>query len=104
MKRQHLLKLNKLAKDLKLLGINNICNKITLAISKETDAKNAKPDISYSFILRKLRKKDPEKAKEFQIKFKEAFDEGFLAGLDNFDDAAMLQTIQEMKFDSKDLE
>ena len=96
--------LRKLAKELRLHGANEVCNKVVLAIFSETNAQDAKPDLSYSFILRKLRNESPERAREFQIAFKKAFDQAFLEGLHNPDDAAMLQAIQEIDMDSEEVQ
>jgi hypothetical protein len=87
--------LKKLAKEFRIQGENEICNKIVFAISSEINAQDARPDLSYSFVCRELRKTDLEKLREFQIAFKKAFDEAFLAGLDNIDDVAMLQAVKE---------
>jgi hypothetical protein len=103
MKPEHLHTLRKLTKELRLRGVDEVCNKVVLAIFSETNAQDAKPDLSYSFILRKLRK-SPERAKEFQIAFKKAFDQAFLEGLHNPDDAAMLQAIQEIDMESEEVQ
>ena len=91
--------LKKLAQDFRLYGEDEICNKLVFAISSETNAQDAKPDLSYSFICRELRKDDPEKLKEFQVAFKKAFDEAFLAGMKNIDDVALLQAIKEINLE-----
>ena len=88
--------LRKLAKEFRFQGENEICNKIVFAISSEINAQDAKPDLSYSYVCRELRKSNPEKLKEFQIAFKKAFDEAFLARMDNIDDVAMLQAVKEI--------
>lgn len=95
--------LRKLAKDLRIHGLDDVCDKVVLAIFAETNARDARPDLSYSFIVRQLRKLDPERAREFQESFKKAFDEAFLSGIDNVDDAALMQTIQEIELNSEEL-
>lgn len=99
----HLSDLRKLAKDLRIHGLDDVCDKVVLAIFAETNARDARPDLSYSFIVRQLRKLDPERAREFQESFKKAFDEAFLSGIDNVDDAALMQTIQEIELNSEEL-
>jgi len=91
--------LKKLAKEFRIQGEDEICNKIVFAISSEINAQDARPDLSYSFVCREFRKSNPEKLKEFQIAFKKAFDEAFLAGLDNIDDVAMLQAVKEINLE-----
>lgn len=104
MNKEHLSTLRKLAKDLRLQGMDEVCDKIVLAISSVTNAMDAKPDLSYSFVLRKLRRFDSDRARKFQIAFKKAFDEAFLESLSNPDDAAMLQAIQEIDMKSEEVQ
>ena len=91
--------LRKIAKDLKNLGEDDICNKISLAISMETNAKDAKPELSYSYICRELNKKDVNALKVFQNCFKRSFDEAFLEGLENPEEIALIQAIQEVDYE-----
>lgn len=95
--------LRKLAKDLRFHGLDDVCDNVVLAIFAETNARDARPDLSYSFIMRQLRKLDPERAREFQEHFKKAFDEAFLTDIDNVDDAALMQTIQEIELKPEEL-
>lgn len=99
----HLSDLRKLAKELRFHGLDDVCDNVVLAIFAETNARDARPDLSYSFIVRQLRKFDPERAREFQEHFKKAFDEAFLSGIDNVDDAALMQTIQEIELNQEEL-
>lgn len=99
----HLSDLRKLAKDLRVHGLDDVCDNVVLAIFAETNAMDARPDLSYSFIMRQLRKLDPDRAREFQEHFKKAFDEAFLTGIDNVDDAALMQTIQEIELKPEEL-
>lgn len=102
-KPNYLSDLRKLAKDLRVHGLDDVCDNVVLAIFAETNAMDARPDLSYSFIMRQLRKLDPDRAREFQEHFKKAFDEAFLTGIDNVDDAALMQTIQEIELKPEEL-
>lgn len=104
MNQEHLSTLRRLAKELRMQGADEVCDKIVLAISSITNAMDAKPDLSYSFVLRKLRNINSERVRKFQIAFKRAFDEAFLDGLSNPDDAAMLQAIQEIKMKPEEVQ
>jgi len=96
--------LRRLAKDFRLAGEGKLCDAVLLALADITEASDVRADLSYSFIMRKLRKLDKDRAKEFQAAYKQAFDEAFLSGLDNLDEVALLQAVQEIDLDSEELE
>jgi len=96
--------LRRLAKDFRLAGEGKLCDAVLLALADITEASDVRADLSYSFIMRKLRKLDKDRAKEFQVAYKQAFDEAFLSGLDNLDEVALLQAVQEIDLDSEELE
>lgn len=100
----HAKTLRRLAKDLRLAGEAAVCNKVLLALADLTEATDVRADLSYSFIMRKLRKENEDRAKEFQAAYKKAFDEAFLAGLDNLDEVALVQTMQEIDLKPEELE
>lgn len=83
-----------LAKRMKLLGKEDLCQKIKLSIAKETKTNSDKSDLSYSYICRELRKNDKDKLKEVQKEFKKVFDDAFLEGLENPQEIALLHIIK----------
>jgi hypothetical protein len=91
--------LRKIAKDLKNINEDDICEKIILAIAMETNAKDAKPELSYSYICRDLNKRNNKDLKEFQDCFKKSFDEAFINGLENPEEVALMQSIQEVGYE-----
>jgi hypothetical protein len=100
------------AEDLRLLarsfrdqGKSELCDEILLKIAKETEALNdVLADLSYSFIMRNLRKTNEDKAKEFQEAYKKAFDEGYENGVEDFDKVALFSAIKECGIEREELE
>jgi protein associated with RNAse G/E len=93
--------LKKVAKDMRNIGATDISEKIKIAIVDLEEFPNSYADLSYSFVMRELRKEDKEKAKEFQKSFKKAFDEGYLAGedVDNLHQLCLIQALKENDID-----
>ena len=59
--------------------------------------KEAKPEFTYSSIMRMLNKKDPDKIPQFMKEFKEAFDKAMEEGLEDSDKIALVQAIKRTK-------
>lgn len=96
--------LRRLAKDFRLVGEDKLCEKILLALADITEASDVKADLSYSFIMRELRKSNnKDRVKEFQTAYKRAFDDAFLSGVDNLDEVALIQAIQEIDLEPEEL-
>lgn len=73
---QELARLRKIAVRLRDLDESELADKVLCAIAALTDAEEPRADLSYSYVMRELRKtKNKEKVREFQKTFKEAFDE-----------------------------
>lgn len=99
----HSLIIRKLAKDLKLAGADDICNKLMIALADIDECITPRADLSYSSIMRCLHKNNTDKAKAFQKCFKEAFDEAFLTELDDVEEAALMQAMSQIDLDDEDL-
>lgn len=64
-----------ICKDLRLLGDDELTKKAIFAYAAITNTDDPRPDLSYSYVMRKLRKeKDESRVLKFQKSFKEAFD------------------------------
>ena len=63
-----------ICKDLRILGDDNLTRQAICAYAALTDTEDPRPDLSYSYIMRKLRKDDKNRRLKFQKAFKEAFD------------------------------
>ena len=81
-----------------------MCEYILSKIAKETEAGDIMADLSYSFVMRNLRKSNKEKAKKFQEIFKKTFDEGYAEGIKDFEDVALFEAIKETGITTKELE
>jgi hypothetical protein len=57
--------------------------------------KKASIDFSYSYIVRELNKNNRDLAINFIKSFKKIFDEAYLSDIENFDKAALMETMQE---------
>lgn len=93
-----------LAKELRIQGKDELCEYILSKIAKETEAGDIMADLSYSFVMRNLRKSNKEKAKKFQEIFKKTFDEGYAEGIKDFEDVALFEAIKETGITTKELE
>lgn len=95
--------LRSLAQDFRLAGDSEMANKAILAMSAMSGNEEITADISYSYLLRELRKNNPEKLKEFMKCFKDAFDRAYVAELDDVEEAALLEAIQKCNIKINDL-
>ena len=91
--------LRKLAKEARLAGKDKICDRVLIAIAKETDLATPRSDLSYSYIMRKLRKEDSDKAKEFMKAFKKAFDEAYIEEIDEPDQVALMEAMKSIGYE-----
>ena len=100
----HLDALKKIAKELRLAGADQICQKVMIAITDLEETPDSYADLSYSFLMRELRKDDKDKAAEFQEAYKEAFDEAYLSGMpiNQMDQMAFMQAMKECDIDPED--
>ncbi len=97
-------KLRKLAKKLRMEGKHDLCDDL-IASAASSKSISPRPDLSYSYIMRQLRQAgDPDRVREFQIAFKKAFDEAYLENIENLDDVALLQAIQECKLQPSEID
>jgi len=89
-----------LCKDLRMLGNDRLTKKMLMAYAAATDTENPRVDLSYSYIMRKLRKGDDERRLTFQKEFKNAFDEALIEDID--DPAEVALTVAMKAIDYKD--
>jgi hypothetical protein len=91
--------LRRLCKDLKLVGEDDLADKVLCAIAAATDTKSPRADLSYTYVMRQLRKdKDPEKVKTFQVVFKKTFDQALDADLEDPAELALMKAIKHVDF------
>lgn len=94
--------LSQICKDLKLLGNKELTNKALLVYASVTNTESPRVDLSYSYVMRQLRKGDNKRRLKFQKAFKKAFDEALL---EDVEDAAAIALMVGLKsIDFKDEE
>lgn len=91
-----------ICKDLKLLGDRDLINKALCAYAAITDIENPRVDLSYSYIMRKLRKGDDDIRLKFQRVFKEAFDKALEEDLEEPAEIALMIAIKVIDFKDDD--
>lgn len=91
-----------ICKDLRLLGDIDLTHQAITAYAALTDVEDPRPDLSYTHILRKLRKGDDERRLKFQKVFKAAFDKALYADVE--EPAAIALTVAIKAIDYNDEE
>lgn len=91
--------LSKLSKKLSEKG-DKKSSDVVVSILRNNGGQDPLSNLTYSFIVRELRLKGEEDiAKQFQEKFKKAFDEAFLEELENPEEIALMEAMNKVKFD-----
>ena len=94
--------LAKICKDLKMLGDNDLSKRALLAYSAVTDIETPRVDLSYSYIMRKLRKGDDERRLDFQKAFKKAFDEALIEDVEEPAEVALMVAMKAIDYKEED--
>lgn len=92
--------LRKISQDLSSFGDHILCDKIKIIIANETDNEDVNPDLTYSSVMRDLRKNDKYNVNSFMVAFKNAFDEAILEELDDPDRIALTAALKEIGHES----
>jgi hypothetical protein len=87
-----------ICKDLRMLGDDELTKKALLAYAATTDTEHPMVDLSYSYILRKLRKGDSKRRLKFQKVFKKVFDEALYADVDEPAAIALMAGVKAIDF------
>lgn len=92
--------LRRLAKDFRLNGDDALAKQTLKVLAAETGNEETQADLSYSHIMRTLRKGDKEKLREFQRTFKDAFDAAFDEGMEEESEAvALMEATQKIDYE-----
>jgi hypothetical protein len=91
-----------ICKDLRLLGDKSLTNQAITAYAALTDVENPRPDLSYTYVLRKLRKGDDKRRLKFQKAFKAAFDKALYSDVDEPAAIALTVAIKAIDYDDED--
>lgn len=90
--------LGSICKDLRMLGDHELARKALLAYAAMTDTKDPGVDLSYSYLMRELRKGDKKRRIKFQKAFKDAFDRALYADLDEPQNIALMSAMQAIDY------
>lgn len=89
-------------KDLRMLGDDDLTKKALCAYAAATDTENPRVDLSYSYIMRKLRKGEEDRRLKFQKVFKEAFDRALYEDADEPANLALMVAMKAIDFKEED--
>lgn len=92
------IELAQICKDLRLLGDKELTKKALLAYAAATDTENPRADLSYSYVMRQLRKGNDERRLNFQKVFKKSFDEALLKDIEDPAAVALMVGIKAIDF------
>jgi hypothetical protein len=87
-----------ICKDLRLLGEDQLTQDALHAYAAITDTESPRADLSYSYVMRKLRKDDDKKRLKFQKVFKDAFDRALLEDIEEPADVALMVAMKAIEF------
>jgi len=94
--RKEMKKLRHLCQDLALAGERDMADKVLCAIAAISSAENPQAHLSYSYVMRDLRKKHKDKVLQFQTVFKNTFDKAKGKGMDNSEEVALLAGLKKI--------
>ena len=91
-----------ICKDLRLLGESELTKDALYAYAAITDTEDPRPDLSYSYVMRKLRKGDDDRRLKFQKIFKQVFDEALNEDVDEPAEIALMVALKAIDFKDED--
>jgi hypothetical protein len=91
-----------ICKDLKLLGEIELTKDALCAFAAITDTNNPRADLSYSYVMRKLRKGDDDRRLKFQKAFKTAFDRALYEDVEEPAEIALMVAMKAINFKDED--
>jgi hypothetical protein len=91
-----------ICRELRMLGDDELANKALCAYAAATGADKPQVDLSYSYLMRKLRKGDKERRLKFQKVFKEAFDRALYEDVDEPAGLALMVAMKAIDYKEDD--
>lgn len=91
-----------ICKELKLLGDKELTQIALIAYAAMTDTEKPNVDLSYSYIMRQLRKQDKEKQYKFQKEYKDTFDRTLFEEIENPEEIALLAAMAAIDYKDED--
>ena len=92
-----LTQLRSICRDLKEAEEHELADQVLCAIAALADTPSPKSDLSYSYVMRKLRENSPDRVNEFQLEFKQGFENALDRDLPNPEELALMQALQKTK-------
>lgn len=89
-----LYEIKNLCKKLKIAGEHEIADKLLLAYAALGDTESPRVDLSYSYVMRELRKKDKGNVRKFQTVFRDSFYEALDQGLEDAEEIALMSALK----------
>lgn len=91
-----------ICKELKLLGDKELTQMALIAYAAITDTEKPNVDLSYSYIMRQLRKGDKDKLYKFQKEYKDTFDKALFEDIENPEEIALLSGMAAIDYKDED--
>jgi hypothetical protein len=91
-----------ICKDLRLLGETELTKDALFAYAAITDTENPRADLSYSYVMRKLRKGENSIRLKFQKEFKQAFDRALYEDVEEPAEIALMVALKAINFKDDD--
>lgn len=91
-----------ICKDLRLLGEDSLTKDALYAYAALTDTEHPRADLSYSYVMRKLRKGEDDQRLRFQKVFKDAFDRALIEDIDEPAEIALMVAMKAIDFKDED--
>ena len=82
-----------IARELREIGEHENADRLLCAIAALTDGQKPLGDLTYTGIMRDIRKDDIKKVRAFQKSFKKAFDEALEDDIENPEEIALMEAI-----------
>ena len=89
----------KIKKSIRLLseaGEKKLASDLLCALAAITDTEQPRTDLTYSSTMRELRNKHEDSVREFQVSFKNAFEEALDSDLENPEQLALMEALQKI--------
>src|SRR5690606_20011661 len=77
-------------------GERALASDLLCALAALTDTEMPRADLTYSSVMRDLRQNNKDSVRKFQVTFKNAFEEAIDEELDNPEQIALMQALQEI--------
>ena len=87
--------LQEVCRQLKSIGEDDLADRVLCAYAAVTGSESPRVDLSYSYVLRKLRRTAPDQVAPFQIAFKRAFESALDRDLEEPANIALTSALKE---------